>query len=97
MARKRDYPEATPPSISLEEGKHRLEVMRDKGKRMLASRPLNESAVQTWANTTLDYLKQTFGSESGHLGTFCGTPQIRFSGASQAQIEQEEATQLAER
>jgi uncharacterized protein (TIGR02391 family) len=72
MAKNRNYPEPTPPSISREDGKRRLEIMREKGKAMLEKRPLSESAVETWANTTLDYIKQTFGSRTHHISTFIG-------------------------
>jgi predicted nucleotide-binding protein len=98
MAKRRDDSKAIPPVISLQEGKQRLEVMRAKGQAMLANRPLVESAIQTWANTTADYIKQTFGSESAHIGTFWGTPRIRFGDADYVGgYEQEDAQQLQER
>jgi predicted nucleotide-binding protein len=98
MAKRRNDSKATPPVISLQEGKERLEVMRDKGRAILAKRPLVESQVQTWANTTWEYIKQTFGSDSGHLATFWGTPSIRFGDAPYVgQYEQEDAQQLETR
>ncbi|SRR6266852_3810228 len=98
MAKRRHDSKATPPVISLVAGKERLEVMRDKGRAMLAKRPLTESEVQTWANTALDYIRQTFGSESGHLVTFAGAGRIRFADAPYiGQYEQEDAQQLEER
>jgi predicted nucleotide-binding protein len=72
--------------------------MRDKGRAMLEGRPLIEKEVQTWANTTLDYIKKTFGSDSGHIMTFCGTPRIRFADAGYTgHYEREDAQQLQER
>jgi hypothetical protein len=81
MAKRHDDRKATPPSISREEGKERFEAMRQKGRLLLESHPLVESAVQTWANTTWDYIKQTFGADSGHLATSWGAPTIRFADA----------------
>jgi uncharacterized protein (TIGR02391 family) len=79
MAKRRDALEPKPPTISLQEGKRRLTIMRDKAKGMLSVRPLSESAVQTWDNTALDYIKQTFGEDSAHIYTFIGQPRIRIS------------------
>ena len=98
MARRRDDPKPTPPVIPLEEGKRRLEVMRDKGRAILANRPLVESAVEVWASTTGDYIKQTFGSQSGHLTTFWGAGRIRMGDAPYEEYyEQEDAQELERR
>jgi predicted nucleotide-binding protein len=86
------------PFIPPEEAKRCLEVMRKKGQLLLARRPLVESAVQTWANTTVEYIKQTFRSDSGHLTTFCGAPRIRLSDAAYVgQYEQEDRQELERR
>lgn len=76
MPKRRDDPGPKPPTISLEQGKRRLQAMRDKGIDMLRNRPLSESTVETWANTSFDYVKQTFGESSNHLNTFRGQVRI---------------------
>src|ERR1039457_4137240 len=77
MARKRDQPEPKGPTISLADGRRRLEAMRNKGAAMLENRPLLESAVDTWTNTSLDYIRQTFGEDSAHIRTFVGLLTVR--------------------
>jgi len=67
---------------------------------MLQNRPLIEGAVKTWANTSLDYIRQTFGENSNHLSTFRGQMQVRIvRGAPQydSYAEQEDARKLQER
>jgi uncharacterized protein (TIGR02391 family) len=74
--------------------------MRDKGSAMLAKRPLVESAVDTWANTSLDYIRQTFGEDSAHLSTFVGRIRMRVVNGTptyDAYAEQEDARELQER
>jgi uncharacterized protein (TIGR02391 family) len=44
---------------------------------MLQSRPLSESAVDTWANTAIDYIRQTFGENNHHILTFIGHRVVR--------------------
>jgi uncharacterized protein (TIGR02391 family) len=100
MAKRRDYPEPKPPTISREEGRRRLEAMRDKGKAMLAARPLSESAVATWADTSLDYIKQTFGEDNAHIHTFIGAMRIRWgdgSGRYDTHADHEDAQRLDQR
>jgi len=101
MSKRRTQAPATPPTISLEEGKRRLQTMRDKGHKLLSNRPLTENAANTWANSTLEYIKQTFGSDSSHITTFCGMPRIRISNGGPDVYteydEQEDAEQLAKR
>jgi len=76
MPKRSNYPEPKPPTISHREGKQRLQVMRDKAVAMLENRPLAESAVKTWTNTSVDYIKQIFGEDSPHLETFRGEVRI---------------------
>jgi predicted nucleotide-binding protein len=98
MRKRRDDQKPMPPVIPLGEGKVRLQVMRDKGQFLLAQQPLNESAVQTWAITTLEHIKQTFGSESGHVTAFCGAGRIRFVDAPYVpEYEQEDRGELERR
>src|ERR1017187_1367929 len=100
MARKRDQPEPKGPTISLADGRRRLEAMRNKGAAMLENRPLLESAVDTWTNTSLDYIRQTFGEDSAHIRTFVGLLTVRvIHGTPQYDryAEQEDARKLQER
>jgi len=77
MVKRRDDPEPTPPTISLEDGRRKLSVMREKGVKILENRPLSETSLETWSNTAFEYTKQTFGSNSRHLSTFVGQLMIR--------------------
>jgi uncharacterized protein (TIGR02391 family) len=99
MPKRRDYPEPKRPSISPEEGRRRFEVMRDKAKEMLSNRPLNESAVQTWATSCIKYIQETFGEGTSHLDTFIGPIRIRPSGGDyyDQYAEQEDAEKLQKR
>ena len=45
--------------------------MREKGAAMLERRPLVKSAVDTWANTSRDYIRKTFGETALRLPAFC--------------------------
>jgi hypothetical protein len=60
---------------------------------MFGNRPLVESAVDTWANTSLEYIAQTFGEGSAHLNTFLGQIRMRVGGYA----EPEAARELQER
>jgi uncharacterized protein (TIGR02391 family) len=100
MPKKGDYPEPKPPTISLLEGKQRLQVMRDKGYAMLKNRPLSEGAVKVWANTSFDYIKQTFGENNDHLNTFRGQVRVTVvqgNARYDAYAEQEDAEKLLRR
>jgi uncharacterized protein Ymh len=89
---RRNQQELKGPTISFAEGRRRLQAMRDKGTAMLKNRPLAESAVDTWANTSLDYIQKTFGEGNSHLYTFLG--QLRMG---VGRSEQEDAEKLQER
>src|SRR5580704_13099111 len=100
MARRRDQREPKGPTISLAEGRRRLQAMHDKGAAMIEKRPLVESAVDTWANTSLDYIRQTFGEDSAHRSTFIGHVRVRVVHGTpryDAYAEQEDARKLQER
>src|SRR5260370_250288 len=100
MTRRRTEQEPKGPTISLAEGKRRLEAMRTKGVAMLQSRPLSESAVDTWANTTIDYIRQTFGENSAHILTFIGHRRVRVIQGTpryDSYAEQEDAKRMEER
>ena len=73
-------PLPTPPTISRSEGKQRLELMREKAKGLFASGRVSDEIDETWANTTLNYIRQTFGSDTPHVFTFIGQQQVRMSG-----------------
>jgi uncharacterized protein (TIGR02391 family) len=99
MSKRWDYPEPRGPTISLHEGRRRFEVMRDKAKVMLANRPLNESAVQTWTTSCINYIQETFGEGTSHLDTFIGPIRIRPSRGDyyDQYAEQEDAEKLQKR
>ena len=61
---------------------------------MLEARPLSEKAVEIWANSTLEYIAQTFGEDSNHIHTFLGSVQIQYGGG---YYEDVDAKRLRER
>src|SRR2546425_4837451 len=68
------------PTISMDEGKRRLEHMRDKAKEWLASgRRITDEVSETWTNQTCEYIEKIFGSDTPHSCTLVGLPQIRVS------------------
>ena len=80
MARRTTVPEAPkPPSITKAEGRHRLSVLLERGKTLLAQRPLKEGQEDVWTTACLDTIKATFGDASSHLYTFVGQPRITVS------------------
>jgi uncharacterized protein (TIGR02391 family) len=99
MPKRREYSEPKGPTISLDDGRRRFDVMRDKAKAMLSNRPLNESAVETWNTTCIKYIEETFGEGSSHLYTFIGPVRIRPSRGDfyDQYAEQEDAEKLQKR
>ena len=73
---RRDQQEPKGPIISLSEGRRRLEVMRTKGAALWEKTPIIKSDLNTWVNTTSEYIQKTFGENSSHLYTFLG--QLRY-------------------
>ena len=59
---------------------------------MLGNRPFIESALDTWTNTSLEYIQQIFGEGSAHLDTFLGN--LRYGGG---RSQQEDVKKLKER
>lgn len=47
---------------------------------MIANGSVSDEAAETWANTTLEYITQTFGSDTPHKFTFLGQMQVRMGG-----------------
>src|ERR1017187_5701339 len=78
MAKRTQPPEEIPPSLTKKQGRHALFVMAEKGKKLLDNRPIPEAAFATWYDSTIDYIKKTFGSFSPHVMNFVGEQQIQF-------------------
>lgn len=47
---------------------------------MLEHLPISEADADTWADSTIDYIKKTFGSLTNHVGTFIGPIDISIHG-----------------
>jgi predicted nucleotide-binding protein len=64
-----------PPSISLEQG---LELIRDLIDEAdeLGKSPLSEARVGTWYTAVAAALSKTFGSDTAHIRTFYGKPEV---------------------
>src|SRR5580658_6581622 len=56
----RSRPQPDPPSIKIEDGLRRFSKLIEQGGQMLANRPLNEAAFDTWGNVCLETIKKTF-------------------------------------
>lgn len=50
-----------------------------RGEALLANRPLDKPALDTWTASCFEALKQTFGEDSSHIYTFRGESRIVFS------------------
>jgi len=72
MAKRTETPQSKSPTISLADGKRRLELMREKAKKHLTDGNISDAVAETWANATLNYIEQTFGSDTPNLATFAG-------------------------
>lgn len=77
MAKRTEVPQPSLPVISREDGKRRLEHMRDKAKKLIQSGRISDEVATAWRITTLDYIMQTFGSATPHKLSFIGQPQVR--------------------
>ncbi|MDR3548234.1 MAG: TIGR02391 family protein [Candidatus Pacebacteria bacterium] len=98
MTNKRSqYPGEVPPSLSKEQGQSALSAMKEKGDQILKSRPIAEATFDTWSQSAFEYIKKTFGSESGHLRIFSGQSRVSFGQTSEHQIEQDRAKSLQHR
>src|SRR6266536_3259648 len=101
MVKRSNPPEEIPPSLTKQEGHNTLRVMKDKGDKLLAQRPIQEAAFETWTSSTIEYIKKTFGSMSNHINTFIGQLQIEFVGhgdqPQEGYREQRRAEQLTQR
>lgn len=61
-------PRPRPPSLPPQQAIRLLQERIQKAKDLLASRPLRDSALMAWANTTRDVLERSFGSDSPNVG-----------------------------
>ena len=69
-------------------------VMAEKGKKLFDNRPIPEAAFNTWFDSTVDYIKKTFGSFSPHINNFVGEQQIQFGNPSEQYKESLRAKSL---
>jgi uncharacterized protein (TIGR02391 family) len=97
MAKQTQRPPPTPPTISPQEGKRRLEFMRDKAKEMVKAGAVTDEADDTWSNTTLGYIRGTFGSATAHKFTFLGQQAVRMGGGDQRHYETQNAREMQRR
>jgi uncharacterized protein (TIGR02391 family) len=78
MAKRTQPSEEIPPILNKKQGRHALFVMAEKGKKLFDSRPIPEAPFNIWFDSTIDYIKKTFGSFSPHINNFVGEHQIQF-------------------
>lgn len=100
MARHRDSPPLTAPTISKGEGRSRLSALRDRGKKLLENRPLREGQEDVWTTACLETIDATFGEGSNYYTTFIGPVRIRFSDGDDSYnraAEQRDADAIARR
>ncbi len=79
MARYKDPPPLKLPTISKEEGRSRLAMLLDRGKKLLENRPLREGQEDVWTTACLETIEAAFGEASNHYTTFIGQVRITFS------------------
>src|SRR2546426_784803 len=101
MAKRSQPPEEIPASLTKQHGQTALRVMKEKGEKLLAERPVQEPAFETWTESAIEYIKKTFGSMSNHISTFVGQIQIEVVGygdrPDEKYREQRRAEHLTER
>jgi uncharacterized protein (TIGR02391 family) len=71
--------------------------MRKRAVEMLRNRPLHQGDLDTWSNSTYEYIEQTFGQNSRHLSTFVGEVMMRPDVGWDGFAEQQEAEKLSSR
>ncbi len=69
VRRNNQSPPSTPPSISPYKGIELLKRLREKGEKLLSSRPLKSEDHNAWENTAREYLAKAFGSDSANIGS----------------------------
>ena len=70
MTRINYSPKPAAPTICLQEGRHCLSILRDKGLDLLANRPLNQGEWETWTSTCLNAVYDTFGEDTEYARMF---------------------------
>lgn len=72
---------------------HRLLTAQvEKGKALLANRPIDKGTYDAWRNTTREYLKKAFGSDSGNVSHFVQAGSYGlFFGATEEYFEEKNA------
>jgi len=63
-------PPPIPPTLSSRDAHRLLSAQAEKGRGVLANRPIDEGAYDAWENTTREFLIQAFGSDSGNVMSF---------------------------
>jgi hypothetical protein len=67
MSRRQNKPVNTPRTVPPEEGIRLVQRQIDKGKELLANRPLAKVKYSAWENTTREFLIKAFGSDSENI------------------------------
>lgn len=97
MSKQVQAPVETPPTLTKVHGLKVLRSMKEKGEQILKQRPISEESFDTWSQTAFDYLKQIYGSDSGHLRIFGGQGRIQFGNVSEQYLERTRAKDLTSR
>jgi uncharacterized protein (TIGR02391 family) len=89
----------TPPSLAPKQALQLLQQQVDKGRSLLANRPITSAAERGWETVTQDILTRAFGSESPHIGTVMSIGRYRFAfgGGSEPEWEAGRAQDMQER
>jgi uncharacterized protein (TIGR02391 family) len=96
MARRPTPPDASAPTIAKQQGQNALRAMKEKGETLLAQRPVQEAAFDTWVDSTISFISKTFGSQSNHISNFIGQIQIQVVGYGWEPDERHEETKRAQ-
>jgi uncharacterized protein (TIGR02391 family) len=95
MVKRTQPPEEIPPSLTKKQGRHALIIMAQKGQELFDNRPVSEAAFNIWFDSTIDYIKKTYGSFSPHINNFVGQQQIQFGNPTEQYKENIRAKDLA--
>jgi hypothetical protein len=92
-------PPITPPTLTPKQALELLRQQVDKGRVLLANRPITSAAGLGWETVTRDVLARAFGSQSPHIDTVMSIGQYRFAfgGGSEPEWEAGRAEDMQQR
>jgi uncharacterized protein (TIGR02391 family) len=65
-----------------------MKALQERGRAMLAARPLKEGQEDVWSEACLELIRAVFGADSNHQSTFIGAIRMEFSDGSSRGYDQ---------